>query len=62
MKALSQILALFLVGSNTLQIIVTIATVILLLSMLLSKVFGTTRRWIMKRNTSLIENNVWAIE
>jgi len=62
MKTSSQILAIFLVGSNSLQIIVTLVTAILFLHLLLSKVQGTWSRWIIKRKTRSIDADIWAIE
>ena len=62
MKQLSQLLALFLPGANTLQLMIIIATIILLLKIGGNKLLATKSKWRMRKQKRQIENNMWAIE
>jgi hypothetical protein len=62
MKLLSQIIALLLVGANSLQIILTIGTAVVMLKLLFDKVYTARSRWIIRKRRKVLENDMWAIE
>ena len=62
MKQLSQLLALYLPGADTLQFTLAIATIILLLKIAGDKFSVSRNRWRIRKQKRQIENNVWAIE
>ena len=62
MKQLSQLLALYLPGADTLQVMLIIATLIVLIKALINKIAVIRSRFKMKRQYKEIENNMWAIE
>jgi cell division protein FtsL len=62
MKQLSQIIALYLPGANSLQIILILWISILLVRLLVTQTFSTRRKWMTRKKTRQIGNDMWAIE
>lgn len=62
MKQLAQLLALYLPGANTLQVMLTIATVILLIKAVVNKRSTSRSKLKIKKQNREMENNMWAIE
>jgi hypothetical protein len=62
MKQLSQLLALYLPGANTLQVMLTIAILTLLIRQVASKIAENIKDCSVKKRVDDFKNDMWAIE
>ena len=62
MKQLAQIIAFFLLGSNSLEIIIVIGTAMMLMKIFVNKLSAIIRRPKTCKQNLDLENDMWAIE